>query len=79
MMTDQEVVDTMRGDSPLNRARRVFSAGSARIEQANLQRRPPDAIEMRRMEFEAVEEILKALGISLQDIPDPNANRMAGP
>jgi hypothetical protein len=60
--TDQEVMELLRSDTPLNRARREFSTASARIEQANQQQKPFGPIEMRRMEFEAVERIAAALG-----------------
>ena len=64
-MTDQEVMAELRSDSPLNRARAAFSGAAARIEQAAMQRRPPGAIEVRRMEFEAVRKIIAAAGLSL--------------
>jgi hypothetical protein len=57
--TDAEVMALLRdNDSPLNKARAQFSFGCARIEQAGQQRNPPSPIEMRRMEFEAVEKML---------------------
>jgi hypothetical protein len=62
-MTDQEVLDALNTDTPLNRARRQFSSWSGKIEQAGQQRRPISPIEFRRMEFEAVRAIAKALDI----------------
>ena len=59
--TDAEVMEALRNDTPLNRARRVFSSFCARIEQAGAQRKPLDPIEWRRMEFEAVAQIAAAL------------------
>jgi hypothetical protein len=59
-MTDAEVLEELQGTSPLNIARREFSSGSAKIEQAGQQRPPLSAIEMRRMEFEAVQKIIAA-------------------
>jgi hypothetical protein len=59
-LSDDQVMELLRGDSPLNRARREFSSASGRIEQAGQQRRALTAIEMRRMEFEAVQKILGA-------------------
>ena len=59
--TDAEVMEALRIDTPLNRARRVFSSFCARIEQACHQRKPLDPIEWRRMEFEAVVQIVAAL------------------
>ena len=56
--TDEEVLRELNSDSPLNKARRLFSHGSAGIEQAHLQRGGLTPIEMRRMEFEATEAIL---------------------
>lgn len=64
-MTDAEVLEAMRADTSLNRARRVFSGECGRIEQAEMQRRPASPIEIRRMEFEAVRKIAAALGIEL--------------
>ena len=59
--TDQEVMELLRGNSPLNRARQEFSSACGRIDQAGHQRTPLSPIEMRRMEFEAVERIHAAL------------------
>jgi len=59
-MTDAEVMAALRADTPLNRARREFSSWSARIEQAGQQRLSLSPIDMRRMEFEAVEAIVRA-------------------
>jgi hypothetical protein len=61
MMTDQEVMEALRSDTPFNRARREFSAACGRIEQAGQQRSALSPIEMRRMEFEAVRKIEAAL------------------
>ncbi len=60
-MTDQEVMRALRSNTALNRARAVFSSESAKIDQESRQRRPAGPIEMRRMEFEAVEKIIAAL------------------
>lgn len=59
--TDAEVMELLRGDSALNKARQVFGSASAQIEQAGQQRHSLPPIEMRRMEFEAVEKIAAAL------------------
>ena len=56
--TVKEVMDLLASDAPLNLARRVFSAEAARIEQASARRTGLWPIEMRRMEFEAVEKII---------------------
>jgi hypothetical protein len=56
--TDAEVMAELRSDSTLNKARQVFSSWAGKIEQAGCQRRPIGPIEMRRMEFEAVEAII---------------------
>jgi hypothetical protein len=63
--TDAEVMELLRGDGPLNKARQVFSGWRAMIEQAGQQRTPLGAIEMRRLEFEAVEKIAAALAQSI--------------
>ena len=59
-MSDDEVMSELKSDSALNRARAQFSFASARIEQAGQQRTPLGPIEMRRMEFEAIQKILEA-------------------
>ena len=59
--TDAEVMAELRSDSALNKARAKFSHWAATIEQEGMQRRPAGPIEIRRLEFEAVEEILAAM------------------
>lgn len=57
-MTDQEIIEELKTTSALNRARRQFSSWSGKIEQASQQRNTLSAIEIRRMEFEAVKNII---------------------
>ena len=64
-MTTEEVMSELRSDSPLNRARQKFSSAAARIEQEGAQRRPASPIEVRAMEFQAVREIVEALGLQM--------------
>jgi hypothetical protein len=64
-MTDDEVIQELKSDSRWNAARRQFSFASARIEQASQQREPLSPIAMRRMEFEAVLEIVAAFTVIL--------------
>lgn len=59
-MTDEEVMQELRSDSPLNRARKEFSSGAGRINQAFQQREIPSVIELRRMEFEATSRVIEA-------------------
>lgn len=59
-MTDDEVMQALRSDTPLNRARAEFTNAWGTIELAAMQRKPPGPIEIRRMEFEAVEAIVRA-------------------
>lgn len=59
--TDAEVMAELNSFSRLNKARSLFSSWCGRIEQASSQRRPIGPIEIRRMEFEAVEAIAAAL------------------
>jgi hypothetical protein len=59
-MTDAEVIAELGSDSALNKARQEFSSWSGRIEQAGRQRRPLSPIEIRRMEFQAVQAIVAA-------------------
>lgn len=64
-MTDLELIDLLKSDTPLNRARQQFSFGCGRIEQAQSQRTPLGPIDVRRMEFEVVRKIAKELGIEI--------------
>lgn len=65
VMTDEEVMFHIRKNTRLNRVRQVFSGAVGRLEQAGQQRRPPTAIELRRMEFEAVRKIAAELGVQI--------------
>jgi hypothetical protein len=65
MMTDKEVMEALRSDTLLNKARAVLSGECGRIEQAGMQRRSAGPIEMRRMEFEAVRKIAAVLGVEV--------------
>jgi hypothetical protein len=53
--TDREVLENIGTTTRMNRARQAFRNWSAKIEQAQSQRKPIGPIEVRRMEFEAVE------------------------
>lgn len=64
-LTDKEVLDYLREQSSFNRARQVFSSWCGRIDQAQQQKVPLTPIELRRMEFEAVQNIAIALGVKL--------------
>ena len=66
-MTDKEVLEALGLNTPLNRARIVFSSMCAKIEQSGMQRKPPSSIEIRRMEFEAIRKIAAALGVEIGD------------
>jgi len=59
-MSTSEIMAELGTDSALNRARKKFSSWCGRIEQAGQQRSPLSPIELRRMEFEAVQEIISA-------------------
>jgi len=59
--SDEEVMALLGSGVPLDKARQLFSSWSARIETLSVQRKPLSPIDMRRMEFEAVEAIAKAL------------------
>lgn len=56
-LNDNEVMELLRSNSTFNKARQVFSSYSARIEQAQEQSKPIGPIEIRRLEFEAVQKI----------------------
>jgi len=67
-MTDEEVLFHLREDTHLNKVRKSFSSSCARIEQATQQRQALSPIDLRRMEFAAVEalaeEVYSALPLS---------------
>jgi hypothetical protein len=63
LRSNASVLAAMQADTPLSRARAAFSAERARIEQACARRRMPDIYDLRRMEFEAVRRIARALGV----------------
>ena len=65
LRSNASVLAAMQADTPLSRARAAFSAECARIEQACTQRRVPDIYDLRRMEFEAVRRIARALGVEI--------------
>jgi hypothetical protein len=64
-MTDTEVLEMMKSDTPLAKARTIFSSECARIEQACSQRSPLSIFDLRRMEFEAVSKIANTLGVMI--------------
>lgn len=59
-MTDEQMLALLKGDSPFNRARQQFSNWSGKIDQSQRQRQALSPIEMRKMEFAAVEAIVTA-------------------
>lgn len=59
-MTDEECMTLIMGLSPFNKARQQFSNWTAKIKQAQAQRQSLSSIEMRKMEFQAVEAIVLA-------------------
>jgi len=56
-MTDNEVIELLRGDSPLNKARQIFSSYYGMIEQDQMQRNPSGPIDILKIQFEAVQKI----------------------
>lgn len=58
-MTDDEVMTHLRDQTPFNHVRAVFHSETARLEQAFQQRKTPGPVETRKMEFAAVERILR--------------------
>ncbi len=64
-MTKEEFITKLSDDTPLGKARRVFSSEAGRIEQALQQRDPPGAVALRMMEFEAAKKIAVVLGVNL--------------
>jgi hypothetical protein len=58
-----EISGALRADTPLNRARAIFSSYAGQLEQAAMQCRPIGPIEARGLEFEAVKKIAAELGV----------------
>lgn len=58
LMNQDEVMEHLRGGTPLNHVRAMFSGWMGRIEQEGAQRTRPTIFEVRAMEFQAVEEII---------------------
>lgn len=69
LLSQDEVMAQIKGDTAWNKARAAFSSWTGRIEQADAQRRRPSIFEIRAMEFEAVREIAAILGIRLPEEP----------
>lgn len=65
-MLDSEAL-TVLGNrrSTWDKARQVFYAECARLEQAGMQSDPPSPLERRKMEFEAVRKIAEVLGVDV--------------
>lgn len=81
-LTDREILEAMRADTPINRVRMLFGREFARIDTAFRQRTALSPIEYRRMEFEAAEKLLDAtvkdhdtLVAALEFIKDGYANQ----
>lgn len=62
-MNDAEMFALLGGTSKWNVARKIFMARAAKIEQLAMQRTPESPIVLRKMEFEAVREILAVYGV----------------
>lgn len=65
-MTDEELMVLLKGDSPLNQARRVLSNHAAHVEQAYAQRHPCSPVDVRKWEFETVKKIARLLGANVE-------------
>jgi len=66
-MTDSQIIDAMTADTVVNKVRKLFSHAVARLEQEGAQRRPAGIVDIRRMEFEEAEKIVKAVEGDLHD------------
>lgn len=64
-MTKEEVIALMQSDTPLNRARKIFSNAWATLENSQQQRKPMTIFEIREMEFETVRKIVREFEIEL--------------
>lgn len=64
-LPNEKIIELLKSDKPINKARTEFSSSAAAIEQASMQRKSLNPIEMRRMQFNAVEKITQALGVNI--------------
>lgn len=64
-MSGREIIETLRGDSPLSRVHAILSDACGAIEQAGMQRHPPSPIEARRMELQTANRICALFGVGL--------------
>lgn len=69
-MTEQEIVEALQADTPINKARMAFSGFCARFERESSRiddnrRDTLSPVEWRRLEFEAVQKIFEAAGFHL--------------
>ena len=59
-LTDEQILEEIRSDSPLNLARKQYSSEIGRLDQMSTQRKPLSPIELRREEFMSVVRIINA-------------------
>jgi hypothetical protein len=65
-MTEQEIMDHIRGGTPLFKVMCVLSDAQGELEQANMQRQRPTPVEARGMQLDAVNRIInKAVEVGL--------------
>ncbi len=64
-MSNGDLLQAMRADTPLARVRAVFAENYAEIEQREMQRERLTPIERRRMEMQAANRILELFGVAL--------------
>lgn len=60
--TDDEVMRLLREGGPYEQVRKVISSFAGKLETAVNQRGGIGGIELRRLEFEAVDEVIETLG-----------------
>jgi hypothetical protein len=64
-LSDREIIDLMQTNLTVNTVRFIMNSAAGRIEQAYQQRQKPSPIDVRRMEFEAANEICRLFGKEL--------------
>lgn len=65
-MSGREVLDTLRGDTPVSRVHVILANAMAEAEQDAMQRRPLTPIERRRFELQAANRICVLFGVGLE-------------
>jgi hypothetical protein len=65
-LSDGDILELTRTNLPINRVRIIMASAEARIAEAYRQGAKPNVIDVRRIEFEAANEICRLFGEELK-------------